>query len=40
MNEIAPRRRPRAPFWFAEADGEALPSGTEADTEADGDHGH
>jgi imidazolonepropionase-like amidohydrolase len=40
MNEIAPRRRPRAPFWFVAADGEALPSDTAAETETDGDHGH
>lgn len=36
MNEIAPRQRPRAPFWFAEAGGEAWATGAaEADT-----HGH
>ncbi len=38
MNEIAPRQRPRAPFWFAETGGEAWASGT-AEAEADG-HGH
>jgi imidazolonepropionase-like amidohydrolase len=36
MNEIAPRQRPRAPFWFAEAGGEAWAAGA---TEADS-HGH
>ena len=40
MNEVAPRQRPRAPFWFAGADGEAWPADSAADTEADGDHGH
>jgi imidazolonepropionase-like amidohydrolase len=40
MNEVAPRQRPRAPFWFAGADGEAWPSDTASDTESDGDHGH
>jgi imidazolonepropionase-like amidohydrolase/Tol biopolymer transport system component len=40
MNEIAPRQRPRAPFWFAGADGEALPADTATESEADGDHGH
>lgn len=36
MNEIAPRQRPRAPFWFAEAGGEGWAAGaTEVDT-----HGH
>ena len=38
MNEIAPRQRARAPFWFTEAGGEALAAGA-TDTEADG-HGH
>lgn len=27
MDEVAPRRRARAPFWFASADGEAAPAG-------------
>ena len=36
MNEIAPRQRARAPFWFAEADGEGWAAGT-AET---GSHGH
>ncbi|HYC68229.1 amidohydrolase family protein [Brevundimonas sp.] len=36
MNEVAPRQRPRAPFWFAEAGGEAWAAGA---TEADA-HGH
>ncbi len=40
MNEVAPRQRPRAPFWFAGAGGEAWPSGTAAEAESDGDHGH
>lgn len=35
MNEIAPRQRPRAPFWFAEAGGEGWAAGA---TETDG-HG-
>ncbi|MBA4803867.1 MAG: PD40 domain-containing protein [Brevundimonas sp.] len=36
MNEIAPRQRPRRPFWFAGADGEAFaPGATETDS-----HGH
>ncbi|GAA0613922.1 amidohydrolase family protein [Brevundimonas kwangchunensis] len=36
MNEIAPRQRERAPFWFAQEGGEAWSAGaTEADT-----HGH
>lgn len=38
MNEVAPRQRARAPFWFTEAGGEALAAGA-TDTEADG-HGH
>ena len=39
MNEVAPRQRTRAPFWFAEAGGEGWAAGaTEADSE--GDHGH
>ena len=36
MNEIAPRQRPRVPFWFAEAGGEAWSTGA---AEADS-HGH
>ncbi|MDI6623705.1 MAG: amidohydrolase family protein [Brevundimonas sp.] len=36
MNEIAPRQRPRAPFWFAETGGEGWAAGA---AEADG-HGH
>ena len=36
MNEVAPRQRPRAPFWFAETGGEAWSAGA---TETDG-HGH
>ncbi|MDP3370985.1 MAG: amidohydrolase family protein, partial [Brevundimonas sp.] len=36
MNEIAPRQRPRAPFWFARTGGEGMAAG---DTEADA-HGH
>ena len=27
MNEVGRRRRPRQPFWFADADGEASPAG-------------
>jgi hypothetical protein len=39
MNEVAPRQRARAPFWFAQAGGEGWAAGaTEADSE--GDHGH
>lgn len=38
MNEIAPRQRARAPFWFTEAGGEAL-AAEATDTEADS-HGH
>ncbi|GLS02396.1 bifunctional TolB-family protein/amidohydrolase [Brevundimonas denitrificans] len=39
MNEVAPRQRARAPFWFAEAGGEGWAAGaTEANSE--GDHGH
>lgn len=36
MNEIAPRRRARAPFWFTQPGGEAVPPGS---TGADA-HGH
>ena len=36
MNEIAPRQRPRAPFWFAETGGETWATGA---AEA-GTHGH
>ncbi|HEY0599649.1 amidohydrolase family protein [Brevundimonas sp.] len=36
MNEVAPRQRPRAPFWFAESGGEGMAPGA---TETDG-HGH
>ncbi len=36
MNEIAPRQRPRAPFWFAEAGGEAWATGA-AETVGHGD---
>ncbi|NBB50934.1 amidohydrolase family protein [Rhizobium sp. CRIBSB] len=36
MDEIAPRARARAPFWFASGDGEAAPAGT-ALTDS---HGH
>ncbi|MBX9802278.1 MAG: amidohydrolase family protein [Caulobacteraceae bacterium] len=40
MNEVAPRQRARAPFWFTEAGGEGWAAGTsEAEAEADG-HGH
>jgi Tol biopolymer transport system component/imidazolonepropionase-like amidohydrolase len=36
MNEVAPRQRPRQPFWFSGADGEAVSTtATESDT-----HGH
>lgn len=38
MNEVAPRRRPRAAFWFAQTGGEAYSPG-ETDAETDG-HGH
>ena len=38
MNEIAPRQRPRAPFWFVEAGGE-LWGAAAAEAEAHG-HGH
>ncbi len=38
MNEVAPRQRARAPFWFAEAGGEGWAAGaTEAETDG---HGH
>ena len=36
MNEVAPRQRARAPFWFAETGGEGWAAGT---TETDS-HGH
>ncbi|HYD26510.1 amidohydrolase family protein [Brevundimonas sp.] len=36
MNEVAPRQRPRAPFWFAETGGEGWAAGA---TETAG-HGH
>jgi len=39
MNEVAPRQRARAPFWFAEAGGEGWAAGA-TDAETDGDHGH
>ena len=39
MNEIAPRQRPRRPFWFAGADGEAMAPGiAESDTHGHGEH--
>ncbi|WP_235562797.1 amidohydrolase family protein [Brevundimonas sp. Root1423] len=38
MNEIAPRQRPRAPFWFADGGSEGWAPGA-AETETDG-HGH
>ena len=38
MNEIAPRQRPRAPFWFVEAGGEVWGAAA-AEAEAHG-HGH
>jgi imidazolonepropionase-like amidohydrolase/Tol biopolymer transport system component len=37
MNEIAPRQRPRAPFWFSGADGETWPADAAADADS---HGH
>ncbi len=38
MNEVAPRQRARAPFWFAETGGEGWAAGaTEAETDG---HGH
>ena len=40
MNEVAPRQRTRAPFWFTEAGGEAWPADAAAEAESDGDHGH
>jgi len=40
MNEVAPRQRPRAPFWFAGAGGEAWPADAATEAESDGDHGH
>jgi imidazolonepropionase-like amidohydrolase/Tol biopolymer transport system component len=36
MNEIAPRQRPRAPFWFAETGGEGWTAGA-AETDGHGD---
>ncbi len=39
MNEVAPRRRTRAPFWFAETGGEGWAARATA-AESDGDHGH
>ncbi len=39
MNEVAPRQRARAPFWFAEAGGEGWAAGA-AEAESEGDHGH
>lgn len=39
MNEIAPRQRPRAPFWFAETGGEGWAAqSTGADSHGHGDH--
>ena len=39
MNEVAPRQRPRRPFWFAGADGEAMAPGAAAtDTHGHGEH--
>ncbi|WP_082525907.1 amidohydrolase family protein [Brevundimonas sp. Root1279] len=39
MNEVAPRQKPRAPFWFAESNGEAWSTGaSEADTYGHHDH--
>lgn len=38
MNEIAPRQRERAPFWFAEEGGEGWAAGS-TDVDTDG-HGH
>jgi imidazolonepropionase-like amidohydrolase/Tol biopolymer transport system component len=37
MNEVAPRQRPRAPFWFAETGGEGAAAG-ESDGHGHGDH--
>jgi len=37
MNEIAPRQRPRAPFWFTGGDGEGWAVGA-AETDTHGDH--
>jgi imidazolonepropionase-like amidohydrolase/Tol biopolymer transport system component len=39
MNEVAPRQRPRAPFWFAQPGGEGWTAGV-AEADAHGDHGH
>ena len=39
MNEVAPRQRPRAPFWFAETGGEGWAVGvSDADSHGHGDH--
>jgi imidazolonepropionase-like amidohydrolase len=39
MNEIAPRQRPRRPFWFAGADGEAVaPGAASTDSHGHGEH--
>lgn len=39
MNEVAPRQRPRAPFWFAETGGEGWAAqSSEADSHGHGDH--
>jgi len=40
MNEVAPRQRARAPFWFVGAGGEAWPSSAAAETDSDSGHGH
>ncbi|MBU1385567.1 MAG: amidohydrolase family protein [Alphaproteobacteria bacterium] len=39
MNEIAPRQRPRAPFWFAETGGEGWAAqASDSDSHGHGDH--
>lgn len=41
MNEVAPRQKPRRPFWFAETGGEGVaPGDTDADTHGHGSHDH
>jgi len=37
MDEVGRRNRPRAPFWFADSAGEAVPAATSSDSDG---HGH
>jgi len=39
MNEVAPRQRPRAPFWFAQTGGEGFAAGA-TESHSHGDHAH